>query len=128
MPPKQSLEIRINSVDDARSVVRNQKQIIQSVKELRLDSIEFLVSQEFKTEISKLIYGVFRTVKTYTSYVAPREGNFLYNLPHFHIPPKLEVSSPRINKPVVVPIKRKGGRPKGSKNKVKNDPSLIATQ
>lgn len=127
MPPKQSLEIRIDSIDDARSVVKNMKHISEKIKNLRLDSIEFLVAQEIKTEVSEIIYGIFRTVKTYTSYVSPREGNFLYSLPHFSSGSKLEISNPRVNKPVAVSLKNKGGRPKGSKNKDKNA-SVTATQ
>lgn len=78
-----SLEIRINSVDDAKSVVFNQVKIEQEAKEKECDSIEFLVSEEVRHEVSSIIYGVFRRIRTYTSYIKCREDNTLCILPHF---------------------------------------------
>lgn len=94
-PIEPSLEIRINSVEDAKSVVRNMKKIEETCDSLGLRTIEFLVAQEIKNEVNPIIYGVFRR-KTFTAYTAPRSGNVLFSLPHFHIAQRKIVD----NKPV----------------------------
>jgi hypothetical protein len=128
---KTSIEIRINSVADAKSVVRNQKEILQRVKENSKDSIEFLVAAEIQTDVNAIIRGVFR-IPTYTSYVSCRPGNALYRLPHYSEKP-IEIPIRQTTMKVEqVPVsvstaptvtndapKKRGGRPFGSKNKPK---------
>jgi hypothetical protein len=79
---ERSIELRLNTVADAKSVVFNSRKIEETRQALGLQSIEFLVAQESKAEISAIIYGVFKC-RTYTSYVSPKGENVLFHLPHF---------------------------------------------
>lgn len=107
-----SLEIRINSIQDAQSVVYHQAAILAAFGDPQngVDSIEFLIAQEVKQEVNAIIRGVFK-VKNFTSYVSPREGNTLFKLPHFTFKPKLEVQE-TVRPVETVPIKKRG-MPKG---------------
>jgi len=90
-----SLEIRINSLDDARSVVFHGGDIESARMALGLESVEFLVASEIKSEVNAVIRGVFRC-RTFTSYVGVREGNKLYELKHFKLTPV--VPNTKLNK------------------------------
>lgn len=125
---QKSLELRINSVDDARSVVFNMFQIQKEAQEKGLDSIQFLIAKEIRGPVDAIIRGVFK-MKTFTQSVIPQTGNVFYPIPHFKVAPQKIVikneAQPRSipipiqqpTAPVLTPPKNRGGRPKGSKNK-----------
>lgn len=77
-----SLELRLNSVQDAKSAVYNSKKIMETVQSLGLDSIQLLIAEEVKNEILAIVAGAFR-IKTWTGYVKCRDQNALFSLPHF---------------------------------------------
>lgn len=127
-----SLEIRINSVDDAKAVVQQMITIQKEVVKRGLDSINFLVAREIQNQVNAIIYGVFGRTKTFTSYVSPRENNQFFEFRH--LKPVQTLASPALkdrmtvsvtpvgketNGPIPVKAKNKGGRPPGSKNKPK---------
>lgn len=125
-----SLEIRLNSVDDAKSVVYNSGKILKTVQERGLDSIQFLIAKEVRSQVDEVIRGVFN-IKTFTQSVIPQPGNSFFPIPHFKVQPQRIVIKnevlPRTNgsvpvsspKPPQLEVKKRGGRPKGSKNKPK---------
>lgn len=87
-----SIELRINSLQDAKSVVYNMAKITQTIEAIGLDSVEFLIAQEIKDEVSPILAGVFR-IKTYTSYVKPRGDNVVFLLPHYQEKQRIPVSN-----------------------------------
>lgn len=116
LPKNPSLEIRINSLADAKAVVFNLQKINQTVESLSLDSIEFVIASEVRTEVAGIIYGAFRG-KTYTHYVFPRNGNALFSLPHFQDKkePIVVVSkAPKVEQ-TMVGARRRPGRPPKAK-------------
>ena|SRR5688572_25351691 len=92
--PEKSMEIRLNSIEDAKSVVQHQQHIAKTFKDGGFDSIEYVMADELKTEIMAIIAGVPNVRKCYKT-VGARPGNLLYVLPHFE---------PATPKPVRVPI------------------------
>lgn len=77
-----SLEIRINSVQDARSAVFHSKRVMETMTSLGLETIQFLLAEEVKNDVYPILAGAFR-VKTYTSYLRTRDNNVLFSLPHY---------------------------------------------
>ncbi len=80
---KNDIEIRINSIADAKSVVRNQAKILQTMKDCSLDQVRFLIAAELKVDVAPFIKGLFSQFKRNTQYVQTHEGGFLFQLPHF---------------------------------------------
>lgn len=108
IPTNPSLEIRINSLSDAKSVVANMEKIHQAVQDNGLNSIEFIVANECRVEANAIIRGVLANkCKTYQSYTRTRGENVLFPLPH--LPEKqIMVVSQEIKKEpkVFVPLKQ----------------------
>ncbi len=77
-----SLEIRINSLQDAKSVMQNFQAINNACKDQFLSSIECLVAKEIYHEVQEILAGAFQ-VKAFYSQIAPRTGNTLFILPPF---------------------------------------------
>lgn len=119
-----SLELRINSVQDAKSAVFNGKRINETIESLGLDSVQLLIAQEIKSEVQPILTGVFR-VRTYIGYTKPLDQNVLYSLPHYpekppapSVPPPRRVIKVYPQKPATVEQKRRGPK-KGWKNRIK---------
>ena len=77
-----SLEIRINSVHDAKAVVTDLINIHKRITELGAASVELKISEECVKEANKILYGVFR-VKVFTKVITTPENSILY------VPPPL---------------------------------------
>ena len=77
-----SLEIRINSVHDARAVVTDMINIHKRIHELGATSVELKIAEECVKEANRILYGVFR-VKVFTKVIATPENSILY------VPPPL---------------------------------------
>lgn len=84
-PPK-LLELRINSVTDAKAIVQHQAEIFSRVSLNRLDGIEFIVAKEVDPLVGQYIDRLFRT-KTFKQVVEVKNGNVLGTIPHL-LPPK----------------------------------------
>lgn len=77
-----SLEIRINSVADAKALVSDILAVHQRIKEVGADSVELKVAEECVKEANRIIYGMFR-VKVYTSVIKCADGRILFAPAHF---------------------------------------------
>lgn len=90
---ERSMEIRLNSVDDAKSVVQHIQSIAETFREGKFDSIEFVMAEELRPEIMEIIAGMPRVRKFYKTVTPLRPTNTLYVLPHFQ-PPAVRVPIP----------------------------------
>lgn len=116
-PAERSIEIRLNSEDDAKAVVQNSQYIVATMKEGKFDSIEFVVADELRSDIMRVLAGVFR-VKTWWKSIQPLKGNTLYVLPHFQAPkPKRQV-------PVEVPVQVPTPEPFNSNGAYAQSPAI----
>lgn len=79
---ERSLEVRINTLDDIKSVIQNVIPITQFMKEYNLKSIEFLIDISIKREAYEMLAGLF-PYKVYYTLIKPRGNNVLYPLPRF---------------------------------------------
>lgn len=68
------LELRINSVEDARREVARSGKIFKRVKAFNLAGVELVIAKEVEKLVSPILAGAFR-VKTYRSLIAPRGTN-----------------------------------------------------
>lgn len=126
---KASLEIRINSIQDAKSVVYNMEKINRTRETLGLESIEFIVANEVKAEVAGIIHGVFKC-KTFTSYTRTRgesgTENVLFQLPHFPEQRSILVVNKENGSTKPVTIAKRRGRPPRRKevNVPNNGPAI----
>ena len=79
-----SLELRINSEDDAKSVIQN----LQAIKNAydsagNLTSVEFVIAESIAKQIEHTLLGAICWCRTYTKHVAPQPGNVLFVLPAY---------------------------------------------
>lgn len=77
------LEVRLNTVADAKSAVQNSGDIIASVQKFNFDGIEFMIAREVEALIQPVIAGAFNNVKVIYARIAPRGTNIHYALPSF---------------------------------------------
>lgn len=115
-PPK-LLELRINSVTDAKAIVQHQAEIFSRVSLNRLDGIEFIVAKEVDPLVGQYIDRLFRT-KTFKQVVEVKNGNVLGTIPHL-LPPKPKIvqwaesnTAPVRLSEQIPPVKRRGRPPK----------------
>ena len=79
-----SLEIRINSPDDAKSVIQNLPAIKQAYDAAgNLTSVEFCIADSVAREVESTLLGAVRWCRTYTKHIAPNPGNVLFVLPSY---------------------------------------------
>lgn len=102
------LEIRINTVNDGRSVVQNMIAIQQQAEQLQCTHIELVVAEEVHQAVKPLIGGLLR-FKSIIRVTKTRPDNILYDLPPF-------VNIVRLPKFTQEPKKRVGW-PKGKPRK-----------
>ena|SRR3990167_1306278 len=117
--PEPSIEIRINSVDDATSAVQNSKLIHDEAFARGINSIEFLVAAGLEKRVDKILIGIFR-LKLYFKTVKPQPENIFFPIPHaknFNIPMK-HIQQPSASPIGLLPLgmlpvseRRKPGRP-----------------
>lgn len=68
------LELRINSVEDARREVAHAGRTFKRVKAFNLAGVELVIAKEVESLVSPILAGAFG-VKTYRSLIAPRGTN-----------------------------------------------------
>lgn len=84
---ERSLQINIDSEDDARAVIQH----LQAVKDAYdllaatngITSIEFAINENVARKVESTLYGAVPWTHTYTKLVKPFDGNVLFPLPHF---------------------------------------------
>jgi hypothetical protein len=97
---EKSLELRINSLDDAKACVQQSPKICKTCEALGLESIELFIAEEIIKEVEGFFAGVF-SKKVFWKIVGPTPGNQLYRFNHFqpatHVPIR---SLPQVSTPV----------------------------
>ena len=81
--PQKSLQINIDSLDDAKSVIQNLPQIKQAYEQAGCDSVEFAIAESIRGDVEKTLRGAVNWCKTWTKFVAPFPGNVHFPLPSF---------------------------------------------
>ena len=103
-----SLQINIDSEDDAKSVIQN----LQKVKEaydfaalnFKVDSVEFCIASDIRKDVDAHLMGAIRWCRTYIKQVDVFEGNCLFPLPHYREPKaQTAVAAAPIPAPVPTP-------------------------
>lgn len=76
-----ALEIRINSIQDAQSVVQNQIVISRHLKETGLDALHFKVAEEVQAMAMPLLAGVLSSEKRFFTYIKVDDESQIFILP-----------------------------------------------
>lgn len=84
--PEKSLEIRINSIADAKCAVAHFVKIHAALRDKDLKSVEYLIAKEIFNEVQPIISGVINT-KIFMQQVIPKEENELFLLPEMPAAP-----------------------------------------
>ena len=79
-----SLQINIDSEDDAKSVIQNLQAIKNAYDDAGdLTSVEFCISESIAKAVEPTLMGAIRWCRTYTKRIAPNPGNKLFALPAY---------------------------------------------
>lgn len=88
--PHKSLQINIDSEDDAKAVIQNLQHIMEAWKTCQknygVESVEFCIAADIRREVDTILTGAVRWCRTYIKQVTPFDGNVLYPLPHYKEP------------------------------------------
>lgn len=79
-PTHKSLEIRINSVTDAKACVQHHESIFREIKRGGYDSVELMVAEEIDRQVDPYLAGLFR-VRLFRKKIKCANGNTLFQLP-----------------------------------------------
>lgn len=84
---KKSLQVNINSEDDAKAVIQHLGKIKSTFETLKdtsgIESIEFCIAESIRKKVENIVTGAVNWCRTYTKSVMPFEGNAHFPLPHF---------------------------------------------
>lgn len=90
-----SLQINIDSEDDAKSVIQNLPAIKKAYDDAKeLTSVEFCIADSIACKVTGTLTGAIRWCKTYIQHMAPKPGNILFPLPAFK-----DLSTPQVQAP-----------------------------
>lgn len=79
-----SLQINIDSEDDAKSVIQNLPAIKAAYDAAGdLTSVEFCIADSIAKQVEPILLGAIRWCRTYVKHIAPQPGNILFPLPAF---------------------------------------------
>lgn len=78
-----SLQINIDSADDAKSVIQNLGMIRDAYKAADVTSVEFLIAESVADQVDPILRGAINWCRTYVKRVAPNPGNVLFPLPSY---------------------------------------------
>lgn len=106
---EKSLQINLNTVDDARSLVQNLAYVKKAYDAHKCSSIQLVVNENQVVEIEGTIKGVIGWTRAFLKIVKPEPlgNNVLIHLPHY-VPPVPPQSEPAEEH---VPRRRMGRRP-----------------
>lgn len=91
-----SLQINIDSADDAKSVIQNLPAIKAAYDAAGMTSVEFCIAEQVVKEVESTLLGAINWCKTYRKHVSPNPGNVLFPLPSYKdlsIPTQLSSNS-----------------------------------
>lgn len=87
---KKSLQVNINSEDDARAVIQHLGKIKATYELLKdtsgIESVEFCIAESLRKKIEPIVTGAVNWCRTYTKSVHPFPGNAHFPLPHYVAP------------------------------------------
>jgi len=108
---ERSLQINIDSEDDAKSVIQNLPAIKAAYDAAGVTSVEFCIAESVSKAVEHTLMGAIRWCRTYTKHISPQPGNVLFPLPAFvnliscdPIAPLSPESSPPVNTPQPSPL------------------------
>lgn len=90
---EKSLQINLNSLDDARALIQNLQSVRKHYDAHRCQSILLLINEDALVEIEEKITGLINWTRTYRETVKPqaKDGNVLFPLPHYKEPSQRSV-------------------------------------
>lgn len=80
---ERSLQINVNSMDDARAVIAHLPRIKSAYDAANCDSVEFFISEPVMKAVEATLRGAIRWCKTFVRAVPLGEGNTWFELPHY---------------------------------------------
>jgi len=80
---RRSVQINIDSADDAKSVIQNLGAIKQFYDDSGMDSVEFCIAKSVVKDVENTLRGAINWCTTFVKHVAPQPGNVLFALPSF---------------------------------------------
>lgn len=78
-----SLQINIDSEDDAKSVIQNLPAIKAAYEASGVTSVEFCIAESVVKATENILLGAVCWCRTYVKHIAPQPGNVLFPLPAF---------------------------------------------
>lgn len=94
---QRSIQVNIDSADDAKSVIQNLSAIKTAWNDAGADSVEFCIAESVVADVENTLRGAINWCKTYVKHIAPQPGNILFPLPSyrdFSVPSYLSASTP----------------------------------
>jgi hypothetical protein len=95
---ERSLQINIDSEDDAKSVIQNLPAIKAAYEKAGdLTSVEFCIAESVAKSTENWLIGAIPWCRTYIKHIAPQPGNILFPLPAFKdlpLPPPTPKTAP----------------------------------
>lgn len=110
-----SLQINLNSADDAKSVIAHLGKIKEFYEQQGCDSVEFYFAAPVRNAIEAIVTGAIPWTKTFRKEIPVGEGNIYMPLPHYippQTPPKPKAVTPPVATVANEPVKRGPGRPR----------------
>lgn len=95
---KPCLEIRINSINDAKAVVQHMGVVMEKLQRYGLSAIEFMIAEEVDASTRPILVGAFRC-PTYRSIIAAKPSNTFAQIPPFIDMAKEEAIIKRAGRP-----------------------------
>lgn len=80
---ERSLQININSADDAKAVIQHLGKIKQVWELTGCKSIQFAIAEHVEKKSAPFLTGAINWCRTYVTIVSPFEGNVPFELPHY---------------------------------------------
>lgn len=80
---ERSLQINIDSEDDAKSVIQNLESVRQAYNDSGCSSVEFCIADTIVRQVDGILTGAINWCRTYIKHIAPNPGNVLFPLPSF---------------------------------------------
>lgn len=91
---EKSLQININSVDDAKAVIQSLPKIKAAYDAHGCTSVEFAIAEEVVTPTAAILVGAIPWTTHYRKIVKPFEDNVLFQLPHYQPAAPAQVDAP----------------------------------
>lgn len=80
---ERSLQINIDSEDDAKSVIQNLPAIKEAYTAADVTSVEFCIAVSIAKKVELTLIGAIPWCRTYIKHIAPQPGNVLFPLPSY---------------------------------------------